>query len=1069
MSASKSTAAFTVAVSFALIVSSCFSDSQVVRLDLGGTSASVAPSNLVGAGQSVVTVDLQSSNGTPVVGSITQVSVDGCDVTQPTSPTRANGTADATVVSCSTPGQHLVSVEVTQGASQVSVPVAATLKSVKPATANGNDVQAGFPLNAQVVVSLPNGARNTGYTGTVHFACTDSAAVLPPDYTFTGKENGVKVWQDAVTLRTAGSQTITAVDTVTAQEVLHETYIVTPGPAGALAISQAPSSLQAGVPFQITITATDSTGATLGGYTGSVGFVSSDAAAVLPDPVPFLPSDAGKKTFTLILKTAGTQSLQATDGHIASVAQSFTVQANLVAKLRVVAPAQFVAGVGQPVTVQSTDAYGNVVPTYSGTVHFSSSDPNIDLTSADPNVRSLPVDTPFDQAGQGTMVFPRVALVTAGSQSLTVTDAQDSNFAYTQTGIKVVGGSAINWTVATDGAPWVAGQPLTVTVTALDTYNNPASLYRGIIKMTATDPNASLPANYTFTANDMGVKTYTHAVTWVHSGNQTLSATDFVARRGGAVAGMVVPNAVASFRLSNYNNPAYVAHNSNVTLSAIDGWGNVNPNFTGTVHFTSTDPNALLPGDASIVSGGVVTTGSVKFANYGPRQLQVVNLQNPNLVGNANIAVHQIQSLVSNTSLSTCAIVDSGQLRCWGQNSAGASNCPACAGGQLGLGDTIDRGADPQSMGAYLPNVQLGSGRTVLKVGGGVSHRCVILDDHSVKCWGDNGVGQLGLGNSSSYGDKPGAVGDALPTVNLGAGRTAYQIWGGRSSTCVKMDNAQVLCWGYNADGELGLGDPNDRGNTPDSMQNLPTLNLGTGRTVMSMGVGEWHLCAVLDDATVKCWGYNGEGLLGLGDKLSRGNQPNQMGDNLPTVDLGSGRTGLMMTAGINHTCALLDNHQVKCWGQGSNGCLGYENDTDLGDDPGEMGDNLPYVNLGTDRTATFLMAGLVHNCALLDNGSIKCWGQNSDGRLGTGDARYYGLSANSMGDYLPAVNLPTGRTVLQVMTAAYHTCVRLNDGLGYCWGDNQQGQMGLASGITGDIGFNPSDLGDNLKSIQLW
>ena len=1064
----KSTVIPVVALTLALFAS-CFTSSPLRQVDLSGTSASVLPSNLVGAGQSVVTVALQRRDGEPVVGSITQVNVDGCDVTQPTSPTRANGIAEATVVSCAKPGQHAVSMEVTEGPRQVSVPVSATLKSVKPATENGNDVQAGFPLNAQVVVALPSGARNTAYAGTVHFSCTDSAAVLPPDYTFTGTENGVKVWQDAVILRTAGRQTITAVDVATAQLVLNETYSITPGPAGALVLSGEPNSVQAGVPFQVTVTATDSTGATLAGYTGSVGFLTSDAAAVLPAPVPFLPSDAGQKTFTLTLKTAGMQTLQATDGQIASVAQPLAVQASLAARLRIVAPAQFVAGVGQPVTVQSTDAFGNLVPTYSGTVHFSSSDPNLDLTSLDPNVRSLPVDTPFDPAAQGSMHFPRVQLVTAGAQSITVTNAQDSNFASTQTGIQVVGGSAVNWTVATDGASWVAGQPMTVTVTALDMYNNPASLYRGIIKLTATDPNASLPANYTFNANDMGVKTYPHGVTWVHSGNQTLSATDFVARRGGIIMGVVAPNAVASFRLSHYESPAYVANSGNVTVSAIDGWGNINPNFIGTVHFTSTDPNALLPGDAHIASGGVVSAAPVQYANYGARRLQATSTENPALVGNANVAVHQIQSLTANGALSTCAIVDSGQLRCWGQNAAGANYCNTCAGGQLGLGDTLDRGAGPQTMGAYLPNVNLGTGRTVLKVGGGIDHRCAILDDHSVKCWGDNSLAQLGLGDTASRGDKPGTMGDALPTVYLGAGRTAYEIWGGRSFTCVKMDNDQVLCWGYNCDGELGLGDPNNRGSTPESMQNLPTLNLGTGRTLKTMGIGEWHACAVLDDASVKCWGYNGQGLLGLGDMIPRGNAPDQMGDNLPAVDLGTGRTGLTMTAGINHTCALLDNHQVKCWGQGKNGCPGYEDGNDRGDDPGEMGDNLPYVNLGTGRTAAFLVAGLVHTCALLDNGTVKCWGQNPDGRLGTGDAHYYGLNPNSMGDYLPAVALPTGRTVLQLFTGAYHTCVRLSDGLGYCWGDNQVGEMGLANGITGDIGYNPSDLGDNLKSIQLW
>ena len=1050
---------------------SCYTGTSNSQANYGGSSASVSPANLVGTGTSTITVALQTGDDAPIVGSIVQVNVDGCDVTQPTSPTKTNGTTSASVLSCSKPGQHAVSVEVTSGARQVNVPVTAALKSVMPATLGGHDVQAGFPLNTQVVVAGPDDAPDADFTGIVHFTSSDTAAILPADYTFNGSENGVKGWVDAVTFRTAGTQTLTAVATASGKQVLNETYIVTPGPAGALVISQKPDGVNAGATFQVTVTATDSTGATLAGYTGSVGFVSSDAAAVLPAPVPFLPGDAGQKTFTLALKTAGMQTLQATDGNIASVPQSIPVTAGGPAKLRLIAPVQFVAGVTQPVTVQSTDAFGNVVPTYSGTVHFSSSDPNINLTSTDPNVRSLPPDTPFAGAGMGTMIFPKVSLVTAGLQSITVTDAQDSNYAFTQTGIKVVGASAVNWTVAANNLPWVAGSPTTVTVTALDIYNNPASLYRGIIKFSSTDPNATLPANYTFNANDLGVKVYTQGVTWMHSGPQTLTVTDFIAHRGGTMSATVAANAVTGFSLSAYDNPAYVAKDGNVTVSAVDSWGNVNPNFIGTVHFTSTDPNAVLPADAALQSSnqGVITTGTVRFGNYGPQQLVATSTQSAQLTGNANIAVHQINTLISNDSTSTCAIVDNGRLRCWGQNADGVNDCPTCAGGALGLGDTTDRGYMTGSMGANLPYVDLGTGRTVKDIVGGIVHRCALLDDNTVKCWGDNTYAELGLGDAASRGRTPNTMGDNLPTVFLGTGRTAKKIWAGRSATCVKADDNNVRCWGYNADGELGLGDPNNRGDTAASMQNLPPVNVGTGRTIMSMALGSYHTCAILDDATVKCWGYNHEGELGLGDNISRGANPGDMGDNLPTVDLGTGRTATVVGAGRNHTCALLDNHQVKCWGFGNDAAIGSEATAIRGDMPNQMGDNLPPVSLGTGRTVNTLVTGMVHNCVVLDDSTIKCWGQNSDGRLGVGDARYYGNSPGSMGDGLPVVRTPTGRVVLQLMAGAYHTCIRTDNGLAYCWGDNQQGQMGLANGLTGSIGISPSDMGDGLQPAKLW
>ncbi|NDA77286.1 MAG: hypothetical protein EBY07_05690, partial [Actinobacteria bacterium] len=139
---------------------------------------------------------------------------------------------------------------------------------------------------------------------------------------------------------------------------------------------------------------------------------------------------------------------------------------------------------------------------------------------------------------------------------------------------------------------------------------------------------------------------------------------------------------------------------------------------------------------------------------------------------------------------------------------------------------------------------------------------------------------------------------------------------------------------------------------------NLPTVNLGTGRTATAVSVGGVHVCAILDNSSVKCWGYNGGsspqngGELGLGDTANRGDGPNEMGDNLPTVDLGTGRTAISISAGAAHTCVVLDNNKVKCWGLNFAGQLGLGDTANRGDAANEMGDNLPTVDLGTGRTA---------------------------------------------------------------------------------------------------------------------
>jgi E3 ubiquitin-protein ligase HERC3 len=215
----------------------------------------------------------------------------------------------------------------------------------------------------------------------------------------------------------------------------------------------------------------------------------------------------------------------------------------------------------------------------------------------------------------------------------------------------------------------------------------------------------------------------------------------------------------------------------------------------------------------------------------------------------------------------------------------------------------------------------------------------------------------------------------------------------GRFSSCALGSNGVVKCWGFNNAGLLGLGDTTERGDLPGQMgNNLGAVDLGTGRTAKEITVGIPNACAVLDNGTVKCWGYNPSGQLGLGDTINRGDLPGEMGDNLPAVDLGTGRTARAVVGGPA-TCALLDNGTVKCWGRNQSGELGLGDTTDRGDLPGEMGDNLPAVDLGSGRTAQAIAVGVggEWTCALLDNGTVKCWGENTNGELGLGDTTSHG------------------------------------------------------------------------------
>ena len=408
------------------------------------------------------------------------------------------------------------------------------------------------------------------------------------------------------------------------------------------------------------------------------------------------------------------------------------------------------------------------------------------------------------------------------------------------------------------------------------------------------------------------------------------------------------------------------------------------------------------------------------------------------------------------TSYASCAILNDGTERCWGFND-----------GTLGT-KTLEVGDDSNETGNSLPTISFGAGLTVQKISAGYTP-CALFTNGSVKCWGMNTYGNVGLGNTNHYGDEVTETATALPFVDLGTGRTATKIFNYGYQVCALLDNSALKCWGYGPYGALGYGDTTSRGSAANQMgDNLPAVNVGTGKTVVDLGAGYLHNCALLNDSTVKCWGYNYYGELGYGNTTNRGSAANQMGDNMPAVSLGTGRTAKAVAAGMYHTCAILDNDSVKCWGMNTYGQLGYGNTTNYGSAANQMGDNLPVVDLGTGRTAKSIYAGDYFTCALLDNNAFKCWGRNNFAQLGQGDFVNRGVSAGQMGDSLPAISLGTGRTIKSVAlgSGARNVCVILDNDALKCWGSNTYGV--LASGNTNIIGGATGDMGDNLPTVDL-
>lgn len=344
----------------------------------------------------------------------------------------------------------------------------------------------------------------------------------------------------------------------------------------------------------------------------------------------------------------------------------------------------------------------------------------------------------------------------------------------------------------------------------------------------------------------------------------------------------------------------------------------------------------------------------------------------------------------------SCALFSDGSVKCWGSN----------AYRQLGLGNTTNRGSGANHMGDNLPFISLGTGRTATAIAAGANHTCALLDNSALKCWGYNAFGQLGLGHALDQGVAANQMGDNLNAVSLGTGRTALSLSAGASHTCARLDNNTLKCWGLNADGQLGQENTTNYGSAGGQMGDaLLAIALGTGRSALEVSAGGNHTCARLDNNTVKCWGYNLLGQLGQGKKLTVGDSANQMGNSLPASALGTGRTALGVIAGTSHSCARLDNSTVKCWGSSTNGQGGLGTTQAAGDNPNEMGDNLAAISLGTGRTVVSLSSTGNHACALLDNDTVKCWGSNASGQLGLGDIADRGSAAGQMGDSLAAVS----------------------------------------------------------------
>jgi len=320
-------------------------------------------------------------------------------------------------------------------------------------------------------------------------------------------------------------------------------------------------------------------------------------------------------------------------------------------------------------------------------------------------------------------------------------------------------------------------------------------------------------------------------------------------------------------------------------------------------------------------------------------------------------------ALVSAGGFHTCLLLNTGGVKCWGDHSYG----------QLGNWPSIS---------TRIPADVSGLTSDVIAVSAGERHTCAITTAGGVKCWGDNNDGQIGDGSYVSIRWTP------VDVSGLTSGIIA--ISAGGSHTCALTSSGGVKCWGDNHYGQVGDG-------TFIGIKWTPVDVLGLTSGVVAISAGNYHTCAITSSGGVKCWGYNCYGQLGDGTTTNRA-APVDVSGLLSSV--------IAVSAGDYRTCALTSEGGVKCWGSGY----------------GTTPVDIPELSSGV----TGISVGGNHICVVTSTGGVKCWGSNAFGQLGNWTITYSTTPVDVSG-------LLSG--VATISAGYLHTCAVMNAGGIKCWG----------------------------------
>jgi len=337
----------------------------------------------------------------------------------------------------------------------------------------------------------------------------------------------------------------------------------------------------------------------------------------------------------------------------------------------------------------------------------------------------------------------------------------------------------------------------------------------------------------------------------------------------------------------------------------------------------------------------------------------------------------------------TCGVKADGSLYCWGRRTEG----------QLGTGGA---GYDPPRR---TPERVTGGAEGWVSVAAGGSHTCGVKTDGSLYCWGSNGGGRLGDGTTGER---------RTPTREASRADDWASVSAGDEHTCAVKTDGSLHCWGRNAAGQLGDGTTADR--------RTPTQETSGASDWASVAAGWRHTCGVKTDGSLHCWGRNTADQLGDGTTVDR---------RAPTREASGAAHWASVSAGWRHSCGVKTDGSLHCWGRNVSGKLGDGTTTNRATPSPETSGATDWVWVG---------AGERHTCGLKEDGSIHCWGWNSDGQLGDGTTT----------DHRTPTREASGATDWRAAAAGgEHSCGVKVDGSLLCWGRNHAGQLGDATTTT--------------------